>query len=300
MSEVTAEKPKGKTQASPDSKPDNRTISERICAVKAKLATGCLEKRGCKNISSVDIWYVLQDDVLELLRQLLAAEGLDIWPSMSPDHPPKEILTKTRNGTRCELQIWFKINIEIPGEKQVDWWWAQDSDAGICSSYAFKQYLLKRFQLSGGFMEGPGSGLDGSENVPTEHLPQHQQNFAPLNVTPQQAQKMDVSGPPAQSGPKPIPGNGPQAPQEQPQASQDPMSELSGADMSPEESAMPGNREEIRVVWQALNESYKAEGEAKAQLLTLLPHMAGKNIWQMTRGDIHQVWSHLNGGEIPF
>lgn len=266
--------------------PDTRTIAERVCAVKRKLATGCLDKRGFMKIHSQDIYYVMNDDVMELLRQMLGEEGVDVRQSMRADTPPKEVLVKTKNGTSIEVLCLFEIHTSAGEEKQTDYWWAQASDIGVCASYVSKEYFLKRFQLSGGYLEGPGHGAEQRENVPTEHLPSNQKNYANLNVPTDKAAKMDVSGP------QPIAGNGPPAPPEPPQAT-DLVDDLSGPNMTAEEAAQPGNPQEIQMAWDAWRSHYK--DSAPKELKALLPHL--KNTRDMTRGDLHAIWTVLNGGD---
>lgn len=274
--------------------PDTRTIAERVCAVKKRLVSGLLEKRGYMEIRGAGINYVLNDDVLELLRQMLAEEGLDIRESMMPEVPPKEILVKTRSGTSSEFLCLFKIITTGGSEREEDYWWAQASEIGICSSYVSKEYLLKRFQLSGGYLEGPGLRVEGGENVPVEHLPDHQKNYAGLNVPEGKAQRMNVSG--EAPDPRPVPGSGPPAPAENPKPTSDVFGDdVSGPGMTEEEAAQPGNPQEIQLAKDAWRSRYK--DSAPAELKALLPHL--KNTRDMTRGDLHLMWTILNE-DIPF
>lgn len=191
----TTQPEKNETQA-PKAEPDVRSISERFCAVKARLGPNCIQKNGLKRISGVDIYYVMADDLMELIRGMLAQEGLDVRLTMDPAREPREVRVKTQRGDRIEFQCWFKIITTTLEDHEEDWWLAQDPDIGIASTYAFKQYLLKRLQLSGGFSEDQYS----DDRIPPERESQE-------TLSNQAAKNADVSQPRTQrtgtQGPKP-------------------------------------------------------------------------------------------------
>lgn len=262
MSKTTqAEKPPTPTPP-PKPEPDGRSIAERFCAVKAKLGPNCLQKNGLKKIMGVDIYYVMADDLMELIRGLLAQEGLDVRLSMDPAREPREIRVKTQRGERVEFQCWFKIVTKAGGnfgeEVEEDWWLAQDPDIGIASTYAFKQYLLKRLQLSGGFTE---------DQYSDDRIPPERESQEPLNV--KGAERADVSNPRAQrtgtQGPKP-----PEPPK--------------------------AEEAELKAAWAAYCKAYGQA--AKTKIVELLPHC--KSMLDATVEDVAVIWAHLQtlqGGE---
>lgn len=147
---------------------DERSISERFCSLKKKLGANCIQKNGLKRIMGVEIYYVMADDLMELIRPMMAAEGLDVRLSMDPAQPAREVRVKTSKGERIEFQVWFRVIVTAGPHIEEDWWLAQDPDLGIASTYAFKQYLLKRLQLSGGFTEDQYS----EDRIPAERVDQ--------------------------------------------------------------------------------------------------------------------------------
>jgi len=252
---------------------DTRTLSERFAAVRRALGPNCIEKRGMKKINGVEIWYVMADDLAELVRPLLAAEGIDLRIGMDPTIPVVEKGLKTaKGGLRYEYQCWFKITAKCPGEEDVEWWMVQDTDTGICSTYAFKFYLMKRLQLSGGYSDVPH---DDGEYLPQE--PQPTQSRANLRVTDD-----------GQRGPRKSDGQGPPAPAE----STPPKDDFEPEDM--DRQATKAEWDKAWKVWVAHHPDAKA---AKAAFVGKFPHIVSPK--DARKRDILEMES-VGADKVPF
>lgn len=261
------DKPKATAKDSrPEIRPDIRGLAERFSAVRAKLGPNCIEKRGMKRISGVEIWYVTSDDLLELIRPLLAPEGLDVRIGMDPNHPIKEVLVKTAKGTRVECQCWFKITAKCAVEEDCDWWLAQDADIGIASTYAYKFYLMKRLQLSGLYQDH--SYEEGETIQPQEARP------ANGSIKVDAPQRRQGPPPPAEISPAP-PGE--------------------SGDSGPDDSGQPCVQEEWAHAWEIWRQYFKAD--AKKRFTERFPHI--KNPEQATKGDVREMEAMV-AGEAPF
>jgi hypothetical protein len=241
--------------------PDVRTIGERFNAIKGRLQTGCITKNGSKIIFGNKIDFVMSDDLMELVRGLLADEGLDVDCSMHPRFPPKEIQVKTAKGMRLEWQCWFVITTTCPGPggqeyRQRRWWCAQDADTTIAGTLAFKAYLLKRLQLSGG--NGDGIDLGAVEALPQAEKPWNKN----LSVTPENGAKQ----------PKATGAKGPSKPDEKEPKPNDPAPE-----------------DEVKALWKIWCETFG--NEAKVAWQKAFPKITTLN--GMSNAAVQAVWTHL-------
>lgn len=255
MSEKT-EKPKG---------PDTRTIAERICSVKAGLGNNCIVKNGVKVIRGSRIEYVMSDDLMELLRQRLAAEGLDLRVAMDPTFPVREITFQTQDKkTRSEYQAWFTIITSAGGESQVDHWLAQDADLGIAATFAFKYWLLKRFQLSGGNGDGVNPDYLEAESTATAT---EESKVQELKLTEEQKKKASLNKGKATGK------AGPEKPEE------------AKVDLN-----TPAAKEDIQKVWKRWSDRF-GEG-AKSKFSSTFPDI--KSFEGATLATVHRIWDYLD------
>lgn len=266
-------------------KKDLRPLSERWSSLKKRLKTGAIKKNGRMLIHGVTIEYLMSDDLMELVREELGAEGIDVRIGMDPNFPVTIRLVKTSKGNQEENLCWFRItsscSVEGGKDEDVEYMAAQDRDIDIACTYAFKCYLIKRLQLSGGNADGvrwndvqpidPQQQAAGAENGKP----------APLQISDAEAKKASVAGqaetpPKAKGGAKKADG-----------AAKGPAKE----DFTPEHFANPASGEEIKGAWGGLAKIH--EGDTKIKLFELIGReVAALN--ELTVGDTMKVWEYIN------
>ncbi len=278
----TGTAPKGKK-----AEPDNRCLAERWCAVKLQLPPGILPKLGRKEPykNAPVIEFVRNEDLQELIRALMAKEGIDVIAGMVKDRPPIEIKTITKNGTRVEWQVCCRIVSKCRGDKDVCYRWGQDVDLQIAETYAYKGYLLQRLHLAGGTAED--LYLPGYDALPEPAPvgvggPNQQSNYGPINITPQQQSQASIGG-----GPRPTGGRGPDAPAEPEEAS------------SPRDPDAQGDPNEIKAAWKAFQAIY--ERSPKQDLARVLLREIN-SLNELTNSDLDAIWDDLQQYEqkAPF
>ncbi len=283
------------TQTAADKKPtkDLRPLSERWTSLKKRLKTGAINKKGRMLIHGVTIEYLMSDDLMELVREELGSEGIDVRCGMDPNFPITIRLVKTQKGNQEENLCWFRIvsscSVEGGKDEDVEYMAAQDRDIDIACTYAFKSYLIKRLQISG----GNADGVRWSDVEPIQQhgaaAGEHPEKLPALQVSEQEARKASV-GPKAETPPKK--GNTKKADGAAPGPAKE--------DFTPEHFKNPATGEEIKGAWGALNQVYP-EG-TKAKLIELIGRPIDA-LTQMTVGDTMKVWEHINGqtgSEAPY
>lgn len=122
--------------------PAQPSLADQLCEVRSRLRG--VPKNGSMKLGGAQIEYVRIDDLMEALRPVFAACGVDFRVSHSPDHPP------TREGKDWLVLCRFTYTSSLTGEVAQEWGWGQGSSIAIAQSFAVKYHLLRSLLIGGG------------------------------------------------------------------------------------------------------------------------------------------------------
>lgn len=171
--EAVVETPRRKRSTSTSA--ETRTLAERMAAAMAHIHPP--PKAGKMVMQGKNIPYVTVDDLMEVLRPSLAAEGI----AFSID------VQDVRKGLSDPVAVMLRVRLAAAEEALVANAYGEGRTYAIAQTYAVKYWLLRTFLV--------GSGEDDENaNVEPEPRPASNRRQAPVQVAPQQERRVAQNG----------------------------------------------------------------------------------------------------------
>ena len=173
--EAVVETPRRKRSTSTSTSAETRTLAERMVAAMAHIHPP--PKAGKMVMQGKPIPYVTVDDLMEVLRPSLAAEGI----AFSID------VQDVRKGLSDPVAVMLRVRLAAAEEALVANAYGEGRTYAIAQTYAVKYWLLRTFLV--------GSGEDDEiANVEPEPRPASNRRQAPAQVAPQQERRVAQNG----------------------------------------------------------------------------------------------------------